>query len=207
MSSSQVMPGAKRKAPDHDDLNDGHTSANNTPPPKKRAKKHADLANSGALAQQAFQASKVKTAKPRSHKKKPAVPATNAPVNNGPVVWTRPWLSRPQELPEQTIWLIHCRDNLVPGATGPKDWQQVTAEFNTHFAAVQKKDLVYKTLQKKIAPKIREEFVRLNPEYPAALRYPVPNYVVPEEQDEGQEKGQEGWKTSRIGRTQTSTRT
>jgi hypothetical protein len=45
----------------------------------------------------------------------------------------RPWLARQQNISEQDLWVIYCRDNLVPGAIGPKNWGTVGAEFNEHF--------------------------------------------------------------------------
>jgi hypothetical protein len=63
---------------------------------------------------------------------------------------------------EQDLFIIHCRDNLVPGATGTKDWDAVTTEFHARFAAVLKKPLKYNTLQKRYGT-ARKVYVRENP--------------------------------------------
>ncbi|KAL5116084.1 hypothetical protein ACEQ8H_005980 [Pleosporales sp. CAS-2024a] len=81
---------------------------------------------------------------------------------------TTPWLTRPQNISEQNLWLLHCRDNLVPGSRGPKDWITVTEEFNTHFAAELKKGLAMKTLSKRLGI-ARQQFNIDNPEYVTAL--------------------------------------
>ncbi|KAF1914767.1 hypothetical protein BDU57DRAFT_304041 [Ampelomyces quisqualis] len=72
---------------------------------------------------------------------------------------------------EQNIFLIHCRDNIVPGATGPKTWKDVTAEFNEKFTNVLKRPLSYKTIQKRSA-EARENYLQDNPDYPATVSYP-----------------------------------
>lgn len=95
---------------------------------------------------------------------------------------TRPWLSRPQSVSEQDLFIIHCRDNLVPGATGPKDWDEVTAEYNQKFRE-QMKPLSWKTLSKRcgIARKI---FMGENEDYVHVLTYPVPDIDAEGESDE-----------------------
>jgi hypothetical protein len=50
----------------------------------------------------------------------------------------RPWLTHQQNISEQNLWLIYCRDNFVPGATDVKDWPIVTSEFNAYFVDVLK---------------------------------------------------------------------
>jgi hypothetical protein len=85
---------------------------------------------------------------------------------------THPWLHRPQSVSNRNLFVIHSRDNLVPGAAGPKNWTDVTAEFNEHFKDVLKKPLAWKTLQKRYGVE-RKIFLKENPEYPDPPRYPV----------------------------------
>jgi hypothetical protein len=86
---------------------------------------------------------------------------------------SRPWLTRPQPVSKQDRFIIHCRDNLVPGATGPKDWFVVTAEFNQAFKDELRRLLAWKTLSKRcgIAWKI---YLSENEDYARILAYPVP---------------------------------
>jgi hypothetical protein len=86
---------------------------------------------------------------------------------------TRPWLTRPQQISEQDLWILHGRDNLVPGATGPKDWHVLAGEFNKHFKDELKKPLAYNTLSKRCGS-ARKAFLKNNPEYAGVCVYPVP---------------------------------
>ncbi|KAH7406755.1 hypothetical protein DE146DRAFT_648340 [Phaeosphaeria sp. MPI-PUGE-AT-0046c] len=47
---------------------------------------------------------------------------------------------------EQDLCLLHCRDNLIPGSTGPKQWGVIVAEFNERFKEELSKDLAWNTL-------------------------------------------------------------
>lgn len=100
---------------------------------------------------------------------------------------TRPWLSRPQSVSEQDLFIIYCRDNLVPGATGPKDWNEVTEEYNQKFRE-QMKPLSWKTLSKRcgIARKI---FMGENEDYAHVLMYPVPDIDAEGDSDEDMDMG------------------
>ncbi|EUC40099.1 hypothetical protein COCMIDRAFT_109641 [Bipolaris oryzae ATCC 44560] len=95
---------------------------------------------------------------------------------------TRPWLLRPQSVSEQDLFIIHCRDNLVPGATGPKDWDEVAEEYNNKYRE-HMKPLAWKTLSKRcgIARKI---FMGENEDYAHVLEYPVPDVDAEGESDE-----------------------
>ncbi|KAJ5062165.1 hypothetical protein PSV09DRAFT_2180847 [Bipolaris maydis] len=95
---------------------------------------------------------------------------------------TRPWLSRPQSVSEQDRFIIYCRDNLVPGATGPKDWNEVTAEFNEKFRE-QLKPLAWKTLSKRCGV-ARKIFLGENEDYARVLTYPVPDIDAEGDSDE-----------------------
>jgi hypothetical protein len=99
--------------------------------------------------------------------------AKRAKANSSRIVH-RPWLVRKQNIKEQDVWLIHCRDNLVPGATGPTDTKTMTDEFNEHFKDALKAPLAPKTLLKRIT-KARKQYNIDNPEYAAAVQYLVPN--------------------------------
>ncbi|KAI4955215.1 hypothetical protein J4E91_001073 [Alternaria rosae] len=87
---------------------------------------------------------------------------------------TRPWLTRPQPISEQDLFILHCRDNLVPGATGPKDWHVLADEFNARFEHELKKPLAYNTLSKRCGA-ARKLFLKNNPEYAGMCVYPVPH--------------------------------
>lgn len=95
---------------------------------------------------------------------------------------TRPWLSRPQSVSEQDRFIIHYRDNLIPGATAPKDWNEVTAEFNEKFRE-QLKPLSWKTLSKRCGV-ARKIFLGENEDYARVLTYPVPDIDTERESDE-----------------------
>jgi hypothetical protein len=86
---------------------------------------------------------------------------------------TRPWLQRPQPVSRQDLFILHCRDNLVSGATGPKDWHVLTEEFNARFKDDLKKPLAYNTLSKRCGA-ARKKFLTNNPEYVGLCVYPVP---------------------------------
>jgi hypothetical protein len=86
---------------------------------------------------------------------------------------TRPWLQRPQPISSQDLFILHCRDNLVSGATGPKDWHVLTEEFNARFKDDLKKPLAYNTLSKRCGA-ARKKFLANNPEYVGLCVYPVP---------------------------------
>ncbi|KAI4928416.1 uncharacterized protein J4E92_005902 [Alternaria infectoria] len=86
---------------------------------------------------------------------------------------TRPWLTRAQPISEQDLFILHCRDNLVPGATGPKDWHVLAEEFNARFDHELKKPLAYNTLSKRCGA-ARKLFLKNNPEYVGVCVYPVP---------------------------------
>lgn len=86
---------------------------------------------------------------------------------------TRPWLTRAQSLSEQDLFILHSRDNLVSGATGPKDWPAVAAEYNERFTNELKKPLAWKTLSKRCGL-ARKIFQAENEEYAGVVVYPVP---------------------------------
>jgi hypothetical protein len=83
---------------------------------------------------------------------------------------------------QQDLFLIHCRDNLISGSTGPKHWPTITKEFNKRFKDVLKKPLAWKTLQKR-AGTARKVFELKYPDYQATIAYPVPAVSEDEDQD------------------------
>ncbi|KAI4959852.1 hypothetical protein J4E86_003577 [Alternaria arbusti] len=120
--------------------------------------------------------------------KRPRVAATKEPRRQPPnvasnrdakttsapsLLQTRPWLTRAQPISEQDLFILHCRDNLVPGATGPKDWHVLAEEFNARFDHELKKPLAYNTLSKRCGA-ARKLFLKNNPEYVGVCVYPVP---------------------------------
>lgn len=122
--------------------------------------------------------------------------ATKAPRHQPPLpsiphlLRTRPWLTRPQSISPQDFFVLHTRDNLVAGATGPKDWNLVAAEFNEAFKEELKKPLAWNTLSKRCVA-ARKTFLRENEEYAGVVRYPVPDLEGDEEDEEGEEEGYE----------------
>ncbi|KAI4634886.1 hypothetical protein J4E83_002208 [Alternaria metachromatica] len=99
---------------------------------------------------------------------------TDAKTTSAPsVLQTRPWLTRDQPISEQDLFILHCRDNLIPGATGPKDWHVLAEEFNARFDHELKKPLAYNTLSKRCGA-ARKLFLKNNPEYVGVCIYPVP---------------------------------
>ena len=183
MSTSPQDHGIKRKvtADDRDD-----TSPQDSPT-TKRPRVASGTQTKGATVQKIL--ADAKALKKRSHKKKAVVPQTAPGTNATPVDFPRPWLKRRQTLPEQTVWLIHAHDNLVPGATKAKPWKDVAEEFNEHFKDVLAKPLAHKTLSKRVSDS-RAQFLAHNPEYPEKPTYPVPMYD-PEADDEEQPVGNE----------------
>ena len=120
--------------------------------------------------------------------KRPRVVATKEPRRQPPdvagngdakttsalsLLQTRPWLTRAQPISEQDLFILHCRDNLVSGATGPKDWHVLAEEFNARFDHELKKPLAYNTLSKRCGA-ARKLFLKNNPEYVGVCVYPVP---------------------------------
>jgi len=99
-------------------------------------------------------------------------------VNTAPSIISRPWLTREQKISKQDLWVIHCRDNLVPGALGPKSWTTVGAEFNETFNT----KLSYKTLKRRLYDSTKL-FYADNPEYLPARVYLVPMPVQEDEKD------------------------
>ncbi|KAI4705408.1 hypothetical protein J4E81_000290 [Alternaria sp. BMP 2799] len=89
------------------------------------------------------------------------------------VLQTRPWLTRDQPISEQDLFILHCRDNLIPGATGPKGWHVLAEEFNARFDHELKKPLAYNTLSKRCGA-ARKLFLKNNPDYVGVCVYPVP---------------------------------
>lgn len=88
--------------------------------------------------------------------------------------------------------MIYCRDNLVPGATGPNDWDDVAREFNAHFADVLRKPLASATMSRRWGV-ARKVFLMDNPEYEEARRYPIPadlggDVGVDEDEDEDEDE-------------------
>jgi hypothetical protein len=83
-----------------------------------------------------------------------------------------PHPNQQEQLGEQSLFLVHNRDNLFPGSTGPKDWQAVADEFNERFKDELKKPLAWNTIQKRTG-KARRMYIESNPEYAEALKYPV----------------------------------
>jgi hypothetical protein len=53
------------------------------------------------------------------------------------------------DIKAQNLFLLRCRENAVPGATGPKDWNLVAKEFNGRFKDELNKALSWNTLQKR----------------------------------------------------------
>ena len=186
MSTSPQDHSTKRKAPADDQIEEHHTSPNGSLA-LKRPRVTTAAQTKGATVQKIL--SDANPTKKRSHKKKTAIPQTAPATNATPVEFPRPWLKRRQTLPEQTVWLIHAHDNLVPGATRPKPWKDVAIEFNEHFKAVLAKPLAHKTLSKRVSDS-RAQFLAHNPEYPEKPTYPVPMYD-PEADDEEQSAGDE----------------
>ncbi|KAI4655403.1 hypothetical protein J4E93_000115 [Alternaria ventricosa] len=100
------------------------------------------------------------------------------------VLQIRPWLTRDQPISEQDLFILHCRDNLVPGATGPKDWHVLAEEFNARFDHELKKPLAYNTLSKRCGA-ARKLFLKNNPEYVGVCVYPVPQVETGAEEKSG----------------------
>jgi hypothetical protein len=82
----------------------------------------------------------------------------------------------PRGMSAQALFLVHCRDNIVPGSIGPKDWIDVTKEFNERFKDELRRPLAWNTLQKRTG-KARKLLQQSNPAYTATLQYPVPNHT------------------------------
>jgi len=78
-----------------------------------------------------------------------------------------------QNVSSEDLFIIHCRDDLVPEPMGPKDWEDVAQEFNQRFRDGSKKSLVGATMSRRSGD-ARKTFVRDNPEYEEARRYPIP---------------------------------
>ncbi|KAI4633139.1 hypothetical protein J4E80_000502 [Alternaria sp. BMP 0032] len=131
--------------------------------------------------------------------KRPRVAATKEPRRQPPnvagngdakttsapsLLQTRPWLTRAQPISEQDLFILHCRDNLVPGATGPKDWHVLAEEFNARFDHELKKPLAYNTLSKRCGA-ARKLFLKNNPEYAGVCVYPVPQVETGTEERSG----------------------
>ncbi|KAL1800248.1 hypothetical protein ACET3X_000590 [Alternaria dauci] len=124
--------------------------------------------------------------------KKPRTPALSHPgaandtnttaTNTASLLQTRPWLRRPQQISEQDLWILHHRDNLIPGATGPQDWHVLAAEFNKRFEDELKKPLAYNTLSKRCGV-ARKTFLKTNPEYARVCVYPVPEAEAETEEE------------------------
>lgn len=182
MSSIFNTPGTKRKVDISGDPNGAYESTIQPPPSKRPRGVMASPSAYGPVVQ--TMADSVKLNK-RTHKKKTVAAQTVAPVVNTAVYFrdNLPWLTRRQTLPDQNLWLLHYRDNLVPGATNPKSGPEVTKEFNLKFKDVLKKELVWKTLQKRIST-TRKQFYIDNPEYEAAIKYPPNSYEDQEVPDE-----------------------
>jgi hypothetical protein len=118
----------------------------------------------------------IATKEPQKLRKLPSSTTNNANTartTSASPLRTRPWLMRPQQISEQDLWILHSRDNLVPGAIGPKDWHVLAGEFNKRFEDELKKPLAYNTLSKRCGT-ARKEFLKNNPEYVGVCVYPVP---------------------------------
>ncbi|KAH4000284.1 hypothetical protein HBI13_213500 [Parastagonospora nodorum] len=104
------------------------------------------------------------------------------PVTAANPVPACPWLAREQNISEQDLWVIYCRENLVPGAISPKNWETVGVEFNEHFEEKLKQPLSYTTLQRRLLTS-RKRFYADNPDYLPALVYLVPMSAHEDEGD------------------------
>ncbi|KAH7071589.1 hypothetical protein FB567DRAFT_597988 [Paraphoma chrysanthemicola] len=175
----------KRKATDQDVQDSADHGRNVTvraPKRKRIATARSDLSDTEKQEQPSEPTLKPK---PRPNKKKLPPPASSVPPSPFHKLM-RPWLSRPQPLSAQLLFLISCRDNLVTGATGAKPWDQVAREFNERFKDELKQPLAGTTLSKR-AGQARKVFLSENPEYTEALKYPVPEFE--EEEDGGDGDG------------------
>ncbi|KAF1829481.1 hypothetical protein BDW02DRAFT_536161, partial [Decorospora gaudefroyi] len=114
-------------------------------------------------------------------------PRQNVIINTANVT-SRPWLTRMQNISEEDVFIIHCRDNLVPGSTGVKDWDAVAEEFNKRFRGGGKKTLAGATMSRRCGI-ARKRFLVDNPEYRAALVYTVP--VQMDEENKSEQSGKE----------------
>jgi hypothetical protein len=168
----------KRKAADQDNQDGTNRGPDGTTPAPKRAKKIAGAHDSSQTDEQK------PTQKAQSHKQKAVFSHRNVLSNTADTPQLdRPWLKRPQKLSEQQLFLIFCRDNLVPGSKTMKPWDQVAVEFNERFKDELKQPLAWNTLSKRAGP-ARKQFMADNPEYALALNYPVPEYAKDDEDGE-----------------------
>jgi hypothetical protein len=121
--------------------------------------------------------------------KKPRQPPPTAPETTAsPAKQAKTVRLHSHRISDEDLFIILCRDNLVPGAAGPKDWHVVATEFNARFRADgSKKVLAYNTVSRRCG-EARKTFVRDNPGYVKTVVYPVP-----EEDEEGdEEEGETG---------------
>ncbi|KAI0608991.1 hypothetical protein TUN205_06778 [Pyrenophora tritici-repentis] len=90
-------------------------------------------------------ASNLKSETRRAGKPTPQ-PRTSLQNTNCHLLLTRLWLNNPQTVSDQDPFIIHSRDNLIPGFTGPKDWTEVAREFNERLRGKMKKPLAPGTM-------------------------------------------------------------
>ncbi|KAE8840962.1 hypothetical protein PTNB73_05342 [Pyrenophora teres f. teres] len=109
-------------------------------------------------------------------------PRTPLQTPNRHLLLNRPWLNTPQTVSAQDLFIIQSRDNLTPGSTGPKDWTEVAREFNERFRDDLKKPLAPATMSRRCGV-ARKDFLRDNPEYEEARKYPIPDNLEEEEED------------------------
>ncbi|KAK1910231.1 hypothetical protein P3342_006504 [Pyrenophora teres f. teres] len=110
-------------------------------------------------------------------------PRTPLQTPNRHLLLNRPWLNTPQTVSAQDLFIIQSRDNLTPGSTGPKDWTEVAREFNERFRDDLKKPLAPATMSRRCGV-ARKDFLRDNPEYEEARKYPIPDNLEEEEEED-----------------------
>lgn len=168
----------KRSVANEDVQHSKNRGSNGTTPAPKRAKTITEAHDSNqTIGQKPVQKGQV-------HRKQVLVSHHNvlSGTDDDAPRLARSWLKRPQNLSDQLLFLIFCRDNLVPGSRGMKPWDQVAAEFNERFKDELKQPLAWNTLSKRAGP-AKKQFMAENPEYAAALKYPVPEYA--QDDDDG----------------------
>lgn len=167
----------KRKNAEDDQYGTHQTVSDSSLAPKRTknaSKPAADTVASSVVTSNPTEPSAVdvmaKRKKKSSHKKVVVPTPGNVTFDT-----SRPWLTRPQTFPASTIWLLHTHDNLEPGATGAIEWEEVANMYNDTWSHELKagKKLNHKSLAKHFSV-VKQQFLDLNPEYPAKLTYQVP---------------------------------